>query len=86
MRKRFILIGYLSILVSFILAAGWFPNTGTVDFRYMAPILVFPLIGFGLCGGADGTDNLFEKITHAAVSPMVLIFSLISAFLFGFYL
>ncbi|WP_274940559.1 hypothetical protein [Chordicoccus furentiruminis] len=85
-RKRFILIGYLSILVSFILAAGWFPNTGTVDFRYMAPILVFPLIGFGLCGGADGTDNLFEKITHAAVSPMVLIFSLISAFLFGFYL
>jgi hypothetical protein len=39
----------------------------------------------GLCGEGTLDDNIFEKVTTNIMNALVLIFSILVAFLFGFY-
>ena len=80
----FIIIGELTFITGYIAACLIYPYTEMMDFKRIAPALVFPLIGMGLCGG-EISDSPFEKVTSAVSGFLVLLLSVLTAFLYGFY-
>ncbi|MDO4620471.1 MAG: hypothetical protein Q4B09_07625 [Lachnospiraceae bacterium] len=82
---RFIAVGYLSMLGFYLLGCWRYPYTGMMNFKTIAPILIFPLIGTGLCGTGDSQDNVFEKMLEKFIGPLLFMMSVLSAFLFGYY-
>ena len=83
--RRMLLIGYLSMLVAYIAACFIVPYTGTMDFKMIAGILIFPLAGMSVCGSGDLSDNRFEKVFTGITNVMILVMAFVTAFLFGFY-
>lgn len=82
---QFIVVGYLSVLIGYLLLTWRIPYAGTMDFKKFAVILIFPLIGIGLCGEQEERSGSFERILSPVVTGMILLLSLITAFLFGYY-
>ena len=80
----FILIGELTAAVGYIIVCIIYPYVDMMDFKMIAPILIYPLIGMLMCGG-DASDGRFEKIATAATNIMILVMSFVTAFLYGFY-
>lgn len=83
--KVFTVVGYLSILISYLKFCFSYPVVCTMNFRYIPVILIFPLAGMALCGTGSEDDSTFEKITSKTVSWAILVFSVMTAFLFGFF-
>ncbi len=84
-RKHFLVVGYLSMLAGFLFISLRYPHIYVMDFKMIAPIVIFPVIGSGLCGRGRGGDNLFERITTWMANGLTLIYAILTAFLFGFY-
>ena len=83
--RRFLFIGYLSVLVGYVLVCFARPYTGTMNFKNIAFVLIYPLAGICACGNGDTSDNRFERVMTFAANGMVLIMALLTAFLFGYY-
>ena len=83
--RRFLFFGYLAALGIYIAACFVVPYTGTMDFKFVMFLTVFPLAGMSVCGSGDLSDNLFEKITTWLGNAMILLLAFLTAFLFGFY-
>ena len=83
--KLFTVTGYACILISYINFCFSYPVVCTMNFRYIPSILIFPLAGMALCGKGTAEDTKFERITSAAANWVILVFSVMTAFLFGFY-
>ncbi len=83
--KRFLAVGYFSMLLVFIILCFRYPYTYMMDFKLIAPTVIFPVIGSGLCGYGSGNDNTFERITTWIADGMTLVYAILTAFLFGFY-
>ena len=84
-QRNFLLIGYLAMLGGYIYICGRYPYIETMRFSSIMPLFTFPVIGMGLCGEGTPDDNMFEKVTTNIMDALVLIFSILVAFLFGFY-
>ena len=84
-QRNFLLIGYLAMLGGYIYICGRYPYIETMRFSSIMPLFTFPVIGMGLCGEGTLDDNIFEKVTTNIMNALVLIFSILVAFLFGFY-
>ena len=83
--KLFIAVSYGSILLAYVSYCMRYPAVSVMNFRYIPVILVFPLLGMGLCGKGNPGGNLFDRITTHLSHWLILIISALSAFLFGFY-
>ncbi len=83
--KRFLMIGYLSMLGMYAFLAFRYPYVEMVNLMTCAPMVIYPVIGMGVCGYGSGNENLFEKITTWLCNFLILIFALLTAFLMGFY-
>ena len=83
--RRMLFIGYVSMLAAYIAACFLVPYTGTMDFKMITAVLMFPLAGMSVCGTGDLSDNRFEKITTGITNVMILGMAFVTAFLFGFY-
>lgn len=83
--KRFLGVGYFSMLILFLFICLRYPYTYMMDFKIIAPIIIFPVIGSGLCGYGSGNDNQFERITTWLADGLTLMYAVLTAFLFGFY-
>ena len=83
--RDFVFVGYMTMLAGYIGACIAVPYTGTMNFKSIAPILIFPLIGMSVCGSGDMSDNIFEKVMTGIVNALVLVLAFMTAFLFGFY-
>ena len=83
--KRFLQVGYLSYILIYIISCIRFPYIYYMNFMRIAPVLLFPVTGMGICGYGLSTDTVFEKVTGWAANSLVLIFALTCAFIFGFY-
>ncbi|MEE3420195.1 MAG: hypothetical protein VZR02_03720 [Lachnospiraceae bacterium] len=83
--KRFLQIGYLSYLIMYVISCLRFPYIYYMNFMRIAPILIFPVIGMGVCGYGSSEDTIFEKVTSWAANGLTLVFALVTAFVFGFY-
>lgn len=84
-RRTFLMAGYFTILIGYIVVCFRYPYIENMRFMAITPILIFPLVGMGLCGDGTANDNYFERGTTEIMNWMVLVFSIIIAFLFGFY-
>lgn len=83
--KRFLQIGYFSYLLIYIISCIRFPYIYYMNFLRIAPIVIFPVIGMGICGYGSSTDTWFEKVTGWAANVLTLMFALMTTFIFGFY-
>lgn len=83
--KIFLITAYAAMLISYVRFCFSYPVVCTMNFRYIPGIIVFPLIGMGLCGTGTASDNMFERITTNASNWLIVGISVITAFLFGFY-
>ena len=82
--EMFLVIGELVMIAGYVFTAFRYPYVGTMNFRKIAPIIIFPLVGMSLCGGDEG-DKKFERICSRLMSGLVLIMAFAAAFLYGFY-
>ena len=82
---QFILIGYITVLAGYLLLAWRSPYPGTMDFKKFAVILIYPLIGIGLCGDREDRSTSFERVTSVVVTIMIMVLCVTAAFLFGYY-
>ena len=83
--KGVIAAGLLGILIVYIIRCFMNPTVSAMNFRQIPVVIIFLLAGYGLCGREDDLDNLFERVTSRAGDILILIISILSAFLFGFY-
>ncbi len=83
--KRFLVIGYGSILVIYALLAVQYPYVEMISFMKIAPIIIYPVIGMSVCGYGSGNENAFERVTTWLANVLIFVFALIIAFLMGFY-
>ncbi|MCI1721466.1 MAG: hypothetical protein LKM41_01240 [Lachnospiraceae bacterium] len=83
--KIFLCVAYACVLVSYLRFCFSYPVVCTMNFRYIPVILIFPLVGAGLCGYGTDQDSTFERVTSSVMNWMILAVSFLSAFLFGFY-
>ena len=82
---RFEVWGYGTMFVTYILWCLLHPTAGLVNFRYIPEIMIFPLLGMGMCGERTEDDNLFERATSVAAAYFIFMMAVMTAFLFGFY-
>ena len=80
----FIIIGELTLLAGYVICCLMYPYTEIMDFKMITPVIIFPLIGMGLCGG-EASDGPFEMITSRVTGFLILLMSVLTAFLYGFY-
>jgi 4-amino-4-deoxy-L-arabinose transferase-like glycosyltransferase len=83
--KKVLLIGYFSVLAGYIATCFILPWTGTMHFRWYTAIQIFPMVGMGVCGSRDSTDNLFEKITTRIGDLLIIVMAVLTAFVFNYY-
>jgi hypothetical protein len=83
--KKVLLIGYFSVLAGYIASCFIMPWTGTMHFRWIAAMQIFPLVGMCVCGSRDSSDNLFEKISTRIVDLLIFVMVVLTAFLFNYY-
>lgn len=83
--KRFLAVGYFSMLILFIIVCIRYPYTYVMDYKLIAPIVIFPVIGSGLCGYGTDSDNIFERTASRIADGITLLYAVLTAFLFGFY-
>jgi hypothetical protein len=83
--KKVLLVGYFSVLIGYIASCFILPWTGTMHFRWIAAIQIFPLVGMCICGSRDSSDNLFEKVTTRIMDFLIIIMTVLTAFLFNYY-
>ena len=83
--KGFVAAGFTGILISYIIRCFVNATVSAMNFRHVAVIMVFILTGYGICGSESEGVNAFERITSQAADVLIMIISLLSAFLFGFY-
>lgn len=83
--KVFLLVAYGCILGSYLSFCFSYPVVCTMNFRYIPAILIFPLAGMGLCGYGTSEDSPFERVTSHLANWSILVMSVLTAFLFGFY-
>ncbi len=81
----FLLIGELTGVVGYVAVCFLLPYTEFMNFRMIAPLMIFPLVGMGLCGG-ESSDGRFERTATAVVHPVIFVMSLVTAFLYGYYI
>ncbi len=83
--KHFLLVGYLTILLGYVWLCLKYPYVEMMNFSRIAVILIYPVIGMGVCGYGYGNENIFEKVNSFLANGLSLIFALLTAFLMGFY-
>lgn len=87
--RDFIIVGYAAVLVYYLFICWRYPYIGTMDFKRIAPVLIFPLVGIGLCGvkgGSGGAIPVMDSALSSAVAIMLVLLCGLSMFLFGFYM
>ena len=82
--KLFMISGFLSILIGYVIICFLNPTISAMNFRKIALLPVFMLIGVGKGRDAAGDSLIAAGLSHLATG-LILIISVLSAFLFGFY-
>lgn len=80
----FLIIGELTCVAGYLAVCCAYPFTEIMNFKAIAPVMIFPLVGTALLGG-ENTDGAGENLASAAMSAMILVMSLVTAFLYGYY-
>ena len=83
--KIFIPVGLVGTLAFYIIRCFLNPTVSAMSFRVIPTVLIYLMAGYGLCGNESSLDNAFESLTSKAADSLILIISVLSAFLFGFY-
>ena len=83
--KVFIPVGLIGTLIFYIIRCFVNPTVSAMNFRVIPTVLIYLLAGYGLCGNESSLDNTFESVTSKIADGLILIISVLSAFLFGFY-
>lgn len=82
---RFEVWGYGSMFGIYIVWCLLHPTAGMVNFRFIPEIMIFPLLGMGMCGDRTDDDILIERVTSIASAYLIFMMAVMTAFLFGFY-
>ncbi len=83
--KVFLVSGYGTILLFYVICCFVRPYAETSNFRMIPELILFPLACMGLCGKETEEDSLFYRITSMISSYGILALSVLSALLFGLF-
>ncbi|MDO4478280.1 MAG: hypothetical protein Q4B73_04465 [Lachnospiraceae bacterium] len=83
--KIFVLTGTVVFFVIYIIHCFANPTVSAMNAREIPFMIFFLCIGVGMCGSATPRDTIFEKVTTYMAHMLIVVISMLSAFLFGFY-
>lgn len=81
----FSVVGYVSLLIEYIIFCFRTPALGAMNFRFVPMCMFYPIIGMALGDDRSGQQHSTDRLCMKAVTYLIIVFSGISAILLWFY-